>query len=370
MKKEGSPQSHDPPDVPLVRRGLGANQTKLQLEVMSTASDGIGPLRDAKAMNRLVGPLPDAKALNRLVGPLPDAKALARAIGSLPDAKALARAIGSLPDTKALDRAIGSLPDAKALNRAIGSLPDTKALNRLAGRLPDTKALDRAIGPLPDTKALNRAIGPMLDAKALNRLVGPMPDTKALDRLVGPMLDTKALDRLVGPILDSRALTRPDLEIVREHLGAQHRIDSGDVGPQELFDAATREDVLDDGDTSAGRIPVDPRGRVDGDQPVTSGRIARAWRVLQVLLTLDNFLGDPGVTAVRETVGDVANEVLLLILLVAVSQAPPPPPVPTVPVPKALTTPTHVAEGSLTSASRCAERQPATLERKGGLTED
>ncbi|MCY3841840.1 MAG: hypothetical protein OXH09_24880, partial [Gammaproteobacteria bacterium] len=292
------------------------------------------------ALDRLVGTMPDAKALNRLIGPLPDARALDRLVGTMADARAFDRLVGLMPDAKALDRAIGTMPDAKALNRLVGTMADAKAFDRLA----------------------------MLDTKALDRLVGTMPDARAFDRLVGTMFDAKTLDRLVGTMPDYRALTRPDLETLRERLAAQHRIDSGDVGPQELLDAATREAVFDDGDASSGSVPIEPRGRVDGDKPVTSGRIARAWAVLQVLLTLDNFLGDPGVTAVRETVGNAANEVLLLLLLVAVSQAPTPPPAPTVPVPKALTTPTHVAEGS-TRATRCAERQTATLENKSGLTD-
>ena len=210
---------------------------------------------------------------------------------------------------------ISPLRDAKVLNRLGGPLLDAKALDRAFRPLLDAKALDHAFRPLLDAKALDHAFRPLLDAKALDHAFRPLLDAKALDHAFRPLLDAKALDRLLGPLLDSQALTRPDLETIREHLSAQHQIDSGDVEPQELLDAATREDILDNGDTSAGRIPVDPQGRVDDEQPVTSRRIAHAWRLLQALRTLDNLLGDPGVTAVREKIGEVANEVLLLILL-------------------------------------------------------
>lgn len=95
----------------------------------------------------------------------------------------------------------------------------------------------------------------------------------------------------------------------------------------------------------------------------------RAWDVLQVLLTIDTVLGNPGTTTLREAVGSVANEVLLFLWLATIAQGPSPPPAPTAPVPAAHTTPTHVTEGSSMDSDRLPERRSVTVENGLGTAD-
>ena len=88
----------------------------------------------------------------------------------------------------------------------------------------------------------------------------------------------------------------------------------------------------------------------------------RAWKVFQVLLTIDTVLGNPGTTTLREAVGGAANEVLLFLWLVTIAQVPSPPPAPAIPVPEAHTTPTQVTEGSSMDSDGLVERRPVTAD--------
>ena len=162
-----------------------------------------------------------------------------------------------------------------------------------------------------------------------------------------------------------------DLEAVKERLAAAHSIDFDDLTwPEEPPDVAVGDaDHLDGRASTAANAQPEARDRVDGGTSAKAGRLRRAWDVLQVLLMVDTVLGNPGTTTLREAVGGAANEVLLFLWLATVAQVPSPPPAPTVPVPEALRTPTHVIEGSLMNTDRFAEREPVTLENRPAMTD-
>ncbi len=162
-----------------------------------------------------------------------------------------------------------------------------------------------------------------------------------------------------------------DLGAVKEMLTAAHSIDfDGLTWPEEPpDDPADDADRFDRRATDGANAPADARDHVDDGTPAKAGRTRRAWDVFQVLLTVDNVLGNPGTTTLREAVGGAANEVLLFLWLVTVAQAPSPPPAPAIPVPEAHTTPTQVTEGSLANSDGLPERQPVTAENGLGTTD-
>ena len=140
-----------------------------------------------------------------------------------------------------------------------------------------------------------------------------------------------------------------DLEAVKEKLAAAHGIDFDDLRwPEEPPDLAAGDaDDLDVRDSTAANAPPGARDRVDGGTAAKAGRVRRAWDVVQVLLTFDTLLGNPGTTTLREAVGSVTNEVLLFLWLATIAHAPTPPPATTVRAPETLTTPAQVAEECL-----------------------
>ncbi len=161
-----------------------------------------------------------------------------------------------------------------------------------------------------------------------------------------------------------------DLAAVKESLASVHGIDFDDLTwPEELPSSAAGDaEHLDGLGGTSTNTPAEARDRADGGTSRKAWRVRRAWEVLQVLLTVDNFLGDPAVTALREAAGgasQAAQEVLLFLWLATIAQVPSPPPVPAIPVPETHTTPVTVDEGSLMDSDRLAERQPVTP--KNGL---
>ena len=164
-----------------------------------------------------------------------------------------------------------------------------------------------------------------------------------------------------------------DLEVVKERIASAHGIDFDDLmWPEDPPNGAVGDaDHLDGlGDTST-NAPREGPDRAGGGTSSKAWRVRRAWEVLQVLLTVDNFLGDPGVTAVREAAGgaaQAAQEVLLFVWLATIAQVPSPPPVPAIPVPEAHMKPTHVTEDKLMDFDRLAARQPVTAENGFGMT--
>ena len=162
-----------------------------------------------------------------------------------------------------------------------------------------------------------------------------------------------------------------DLEAVKERLTAAHSIDFDNLTwPEKPPDVTAGDtDHFDGRASTAANAPPEARDRVDGGASAKAGRVRRAWDVFQVLLTVDTVLGNPGTTTLREAVGGAANEVLLFLWLATIAQAPSPLPAPTVPVPEAFTTPTHVTEGSLMNADRFAEREPVTIENRHTMTD-
>ncbi len=114
--------------------------------------------------------------------------------------------------------------------------------------------------------------------------------------------------------------------------------------------------------TDGANAPADARDHVGTRTPTMAGSMSAWWNVLQLLLMIDNLLGDPGATTLRETVSGVANELLLLLLLVTVAQAPSPPPAPAIPVLEAYTTPTQITEGSSMDSDGLPECRPLTAD--------
>ena len=162
-----------------------------------------------------------------------------------------------------------------------------------------------------------------------------------------------------------------DLEAVKERLAAAHSIDFDHLTwPEEPPDIATRDaDHLDGRASTAANPPPEAPDHVDGGTSAKAGRLRLVWDVLQALIMVDSVLGNPGTTNLREAVGGAAQEVLVFLWLATIAQVPSPPPAPTVPVPEALTTPTHVAEDSLMNADRFAESESVNIENRRAMTE-
>jgi len=162
-----------------------------------------------------------------------------------------------------------------------------------------------------------------------------------------------------------------DLEAVKEMLAAAHSIDFDDLTwPDEPPDVpADNADQVDGRATDGANAPPDARDHVGDGTPAQAGRMRRAWKVLQDLLTIDAVLGNPGTTTLREAVGDAANEALLFLWLVTVAQVPSPPLAPAIPAREAPTAPTQVTEGSLMDSNGLAERRPVTADTGLGTTD-
>ena len=163
-----------------------------------------------------------------------------------------------------------------------------------------------------------------------------------------------------------------DLQAVKENLAGAHSIDfDGWTRPEERPDVAAGDaDDLDRRASTAANAPPEARDPVDAGSSARAGHVRRAWDVLQVLLTVDNVLGNPGTTTLREAVSGAAQEVLLFLWLATIAQVPSPPPAPTVPVPEALGTPPHVTAGSLMDPERFPEREPVTIEHRHAMIDD
>ena len=171
--------------------------------------------------------------------------------------------------------------------------------------------------------------------------------------------------------------TSVGLEAVKDALAAVHGIDFDKLTwPEKPPDTAPGDaDHLDGQDTTSTTAPTEAQSRAEGGTSSRAWRVRRAWDVLQVLLTVDNVLGEPGVMTLREAAGSAAQaaqEVLLFLWLVVIAQVPSPPPAPKAPVPEAFTPPSHVTEGSTKTAAGPAEREKVTMmeTRYGGPVGD
>ena len=172
-------------------------------------------------------------------------------------------------------------------------------------------------------------------------------DLKSIQAALGSnQIDTKVLNAAVDSY-------RINLETIDAALAAISRINPDDLPwPKEPLDATASE--ADAGNSRESEVPLsapEVRGPTGQTGPVPPGRVWRVWGRFQVFLTVDNLLGDPVMTPLREAVGNlgeaaggVATEILLPLWLAAIAPAPGLPPSPPVAAPEAPKPAAHLIE--------------------------
>ena len=162
-----------------------------------------------------------------------------------------------------------------------------------------------------------------------------------------------------------------DLEAVKEILATSCSIDFDDLAwlgePPDVPDDDA--DQFDGRAAAAANTSPDTREHVGGGAPAIAV-LNRLWQTLQALAFIDNLLGDPGMTTLREAVSVAANEVLLFVWLVSIAQAPSPPPAPRgTPVPDAQTMHSQVTQGPSMDSDGLLECRPLTADTRLGTTD-